>query len=122
MLGCNITDHLLLQLRRHEKISKTWWKTELWKRFIRALLAAGISVAIFFGFNSINCTETATEYTFEYMIPLFIVGITYTGILPYLFMHCKLANKYGVQGVSYEEAMSTISSQYESVPSEVSSN
>ena len=122
MLGCNITDHLLLQLRRHEKISKTWWKTELWKRFIRALLAAGISVAIFFGFNSINCTETATEYTFEYMIPLFIVGITYTGILPYLFMHCKLANKYGVRGVSYEEAMSTISSQYESVPSEVSSN
>jgi len=72
MLGCNMTDHL----RKHQKISKTWWKTALWKRIIRAVIAAGTSIAIFLGFDRINCTETATEYTFIYLIPLFIIGIT----------------------------------------------
>ena len=99
MLGCNITDHL----RRHEKISKQWWKTELWKRILRALLASGICIAIFMGFDKINCTETGTEYVFTYVIPLFLIGMIYTGLLPYLFTRVKLANKWGERGVEIQE-------------------
>ena len=60
---------------------------------IRGIIAAGISFGLFIGFYHIDAEETFTIYTFSYVIPLFLIGIIYTGFLPLVFSWCRLAKR-----------------------------
>ena len=89
IFGANMTD----SIRRRGYISKRWWRSHWLKRAIRAIIAAGISVAIFYGFYQIDAEETFTIYVFCYAIPLFLIGIIYTGILPLVFSWLHLTDR-----------------------------
>ena len=45
------------------------------------------------GFYLIDAEEIFTIYTFNYAIPLFLIGIIYTGFLPLLFSWLRLAQR-----------------------------
>ena len=89
IFGANMTD----SIRRRGYISKRWWRSHWLKRAIRAIIAAGISVAIFYGFYQIDAEETFTIYVFCYAIPSFLIGIIYTGILPLVFSWLHLTER-----------------------------
>lgn len=62
----------------HKFVSNLWWRTTFWKRYLRAGLAGGLVVALRFLFELIPSDEFAAEFTFQYCVPYFLMGIAPT--------------------------------------------
>ncbi|CAG9326676.1 unnamed protein product [Blepharisma stoltei] len=73
-----------------KKITMFWGYTKIWKKVIRFLITAGLSVGIKLLFNQINTTEVVTEYIWKHALPLFLMSFLYAGLLPRFFAKLQL--------------------------------
>ena len=79
-----------------KNLSMYWWNTNYWKRFLRAIISTGISLAIFFLFSKTYTDltpgpNTTTEYMFRDAIPYFLMAYLISGVLPIIFARYHLA-------------------------------
>eukprot|EP00359_Climacostomum_virens_P006812 CAMPEP_0204914738 /NCGR_PEP_ID=MMETSP1397-20131031/12637_1 /ASSEMBLY_ACC=CAM_ASM_000891 /TAXON_ID=49980 /ORGANISM="Climacostomum Climacostomum virens, Strain Stock W-24" /LENGTH=367 /DNA_ID=CAMNT_0052086447 /DNA_START=983 /DNA_END=2083 /DNA_ORIENTATION=+ len=58
----------------HRYFSESWWRTDRYKRYLRAFIASGIIVSMYFLFGLIPNQDTTTEYTFNYALPYYFSG------------------------------------------------
>mmetsp|Transcript_19283 Transcript_19283/g.21844 ORF Transcript_19283/g.21844 Transcript_19283/m.21844 type:complete len:111 (+) Transcript_19283:1-333(+) len=68
---------------------RLWWKSALWKRIIRGILAGGFRWGIYEGFDHID-TDSSPNYYMLQAASYFFCGVTIFGVLPYVFDLLKL--------------------------------
>mmetsp|Transcript_34435 Transcript_34435/g.60387 ORF Transcript_34435/g.60387 Transcript_34435/m.60387 type:complete len:88 (-) Transcript_34435:325-588(-) len=77
----------------HRYFSESWWRTDRYKRYLRAFIASGIIVSMYFLFGLIPNQDTTTEYTFNYALPYYFSGGLVTLPLVWVCSHIGLVNK-----------------------------
>lgn len=70
--------------------SRTWWKTALWKRFIRAFLMLGLTVGLFFTLQAIPMSVGTCSYVFRFAVFNFVCAWIGTAGLSYLGLRVPL--------------------------------
>jgi hypothetical protein len=73
-----------------KRLSLYWMVTEWWKRIVRYVLCILINISISYGFRSIPTNDSFSTAVFHYVIPNFLMGISYTCALPMILKRTPL--------------------------------
>lgn len=74
-----------------KRLSMFWWMTPYYKRFIRSVIACGISYGVFTLFGLFDFSADASTFSINYVLPLLIMGFVTHGIMPLVFAKVHLA-------------------------------
>lgn len=77
----------------HKYFHEQWWHTQLYKRCLRAFVACGCVIGLHFLFALIPSEDTTTEFTFNYVLPYYIMGLVVTLPLVFVSSYIGLVSK-----------------------------
>lgn len=81
----------------HSHFGEYWYETGVVTRAIRSAISLVMTAVIWYLFckiylDSIPTVDTSTRFVFNNAIPLYLIGLFFTGVLPYLGFYAKLIN------------------------------
>ena len=79
-------------IQTSKSLSMYWVVNGWWKRIVRFIVSAGVCLGVLEAFSAIPYADDYGKMMLHYIVPNFLAGFSYTGLLPWVFVRCGLGS------------------------------